>query len=196
MKMPKSEIERFVASKEKWIAGKLALTAGQKEQRENFSLAYGDLLTYRDRLYPIEARAVNRIGFDDECFYIPPGLSPEQVKDACIQIYRLLAKRDLTDRVYDFSRQMSVMPYSVRVNNAKTRWGSCSAKRSLNFSWRLIMADDEVIDYVVVHELAHIREMNHSERFWGIVRGVLPDYQERRARLKALQLKLSGEDWG
>jgi predicted metal-dependent hydrolase len=57
------------------------------------------------------------------------------------------------------------------------------------------MADEDVIDYVVVHELAHIAEMNHSARFWAIVAGVLPDYKERQTRLKELQLRLSTEDW-
>jgi predicted metal-dependent hydrolase len=67
--------------------------------------------------------------------------------------------------------------------------------KSLNFSWRLVMADDAAIDYVVVHELAHITEMNHSPEFWAIVAGVLPDYKERRRRLKLLQLRLNSEDW-
>ena len=57
------------------------------------------------------------------------------------------------------------------------------------------MADDDVIDYVVVHELAHLREMNHSPRFWAIVESVLPDFRERKARLRGLQAKLSSENW-
>jgi len=75
------------------------------------------------------------------------------------------------------------------------RWGSCSSRGSLNFSWRIMMADDAVIDYVVVHELAHLVEMNHSPRFWAVVAGVLPDYSKRRARLRLLNKKLEGEDW-
>lgn len=118
-----------------------------------------------------------------------------QIKSACVQIYRMLAKRDLTEKTLDFAKQMSVMPTAVKINNAKTRWGSCSSKKSLNFSWRLIMADDDVIDYVVVHELAHITEMNHSARFWSIVEGVLPDYRKRKTKLKELQRRLNGEDW-
>ncbi|MDR2568929.1 MAG: M48 family metallopeptidase, partial [Oscillospiraceae bacterium] len=74
-------------------------------------------------------------------------------------------------------------------------WGSCSAKKSLNFSWRLIMADEDVIDYVVVHELAHLIEMNHSVRFWAVVERVLPDYRERQKWLRELQRKLNVEDW-
>ena len=96
---------------------------------------------------------------------------------------------------YDFAKRMDVTPTAIKINGAKTRWGSCSAKKSLNFSWRLIMADDDVIDYVVVHELAHIAEMNHSARFWALVEGALPDYQSRKAKLKALQQRLSIEDW-
>ena len=195
LKMPKRAIDEFVASKEKWINDKLAASGERRARRENFTLTYGDSVTYRGKQYQITKKAGNHAGFDDERFYMPPNLTPKQIKAACIQIYRMLAKRDLTNRVPDFAKQMSVMPASVKINAAKTRWGSCSGKKSLNFSWRLIMADDDVIDYVVVHELAHITEMNHSDRFWAIVAGVLPDYKERQKRLKELQRRLSGEDW-
>jgi hypothetical protein len=113
--------------------------------------------------------------------------------------YPIMAKdggrRDLTEKALGFAKQMSAIPAAIKINGAKTRWGSCSGKKSLNFSWRLIMAEDDVIDYVVVHELAHITEMNHSPRFWSVVESVLPDYRERRIKLKALQRRLSCEDW-
>ena len=195
LKMPVADIDKFVASKEKWIQTKLAQSTERAEQRENFTLAYGDTVTYRGRPYPIIVKDGGQIGFDDERFYLPPDLTPEQVKHACVQIYRMLAKRDLTDKVLSFAKQMNVMPISVKINGATTRWGSCSNKKSLNFSWRLIMADDDVIDYVVVHELAHITEMNHSARFWAIVSGILPDYKERQNRLKALQKVLRVQEW-
>lgn len=126
---------------------------------------------------------------------MPPNLNPEQIKSDCVQIYRMLAKRDLTNKVLDFAKRMAVMPIAIKINSAKTRWGSCSSKKSLNFSWRLIMADDDVIDYVVVHELAHITEMNHSTKFWTIVEDVLQDYRKRKIKPKELQRRLSGEDW-
>ena len=72
----------------------------------------------------------------------------------------------------------------ITVRDQRTRWGSCSAKGNLNFNWRLILAPGEVLDYVVVHELAHRREMNHSKRFWSLVEMVLPDYERRRRWLK------------
>jgi len=195
LKAPKRDIDKFVASKEKWITDKLAASNERREQRESFSLTYGDGILYRGKGYPIAAKPGDRVGFDDECFYMPPDLDSEQIKHACVRIYRMLAKRDLTNKVLNFAKQMSVTPIAVKINGAKTRWGSCSGKKSLNFSWRLIMAEDAVVDYVVVHELAHITEMNHSARFWAIVENVLPDYKERQKRLKELQKKLSTEDW-
>jgi len=195
LKAPKSAIDKFVASRENWIKEKLALSNLRLEQRGNFNLDYGDTVIFRGAQYPIAAKDGNRIGFDDKRFYMPPGLAVEYIKKACIDIYRLLAKRHLTARVQHYAALMSVAPLSVRINGAKTRWGSCSAKKSINFSWRLIMADDDIIDYVVVHELAHLIELNHSERFWAIVKEILPDVQAHKMKLKKLQNQLSAENW-
>jgi len=195
LRMPQSDIDRFVASKEKWIADKLPESIEQAERRENFSLAYGDFVTYRGKQYPIEAKEGNRAGFDHTRFYIPPEMEPEDIKAACVFIYRMLAKRLLTEKTLAFAKIMSVNPTTVRINGARTRWGSCSTKKSINYSWRLVMADDEVIDYVIIHELTHLMEMNHSASFWRIVESAIPDYQARRARLKELQIRLGSEDW-
>ncbi len=195
LKIPKADIDKFVASKEKWIADKLAESTERREQRDAFCLNYGDTIMYLGKMYPIAAKQGGRVGFDGERFYMPPDLNHDQIKYTCTRLYRMLAKHDLTNKVLDFAKRMNVQPIAVKVNGAKSRWGSCSGKKSLNFSWRLIMAENDVVDYVVVHELAHITEMNHSERFWAIVEGVLPGYQERRQRLKVLQDKLNAEDW-
>jgi len=195
LKMPKADIDRFVASKEKWIFEKLELISERMEKRDNFILNYGDTIIYRNQKYIISGREGNRMGFDNTSFYMPKDLNNEEIKYTCVEIYRRLAKRDLTKKVLDFAKIMGVSPSAVKISNAKTRWGSCSGKNSLNFSWRLIMADDDLIDYVVVHELAHIKELNHSERFWAIVEGILPDYRERKKRLKLLQNKIIDEDW-
>ena len=79
---------------------------------------------------------------------------------------------------------MQVTYGRITIRDQKSRWGSCSGKGNLNFNWRLILAPEEVLDYVVVHELAHRLEMNHSVRFWGHVERVLPDYKDRRLWLR------------
>lgn len=195
-RVPRHDIDRFVASKEKWIHDSLRKTIERSEKRESFALDYGGALLYRGREYPITARSGNKVGFADDAFYMPPALPPEEVRYACVQIYRMLARRYLISRTYDIAQKMGAMPAAVKINNAKKRWGSCSAKKSINFSWFLIMADDEVIDYVIVHELAHMTQMNHSAGFWSIVERVIPDYKARKARLSVLQKRISNEDWG
>ncbi|MDO4741600.1 MAG: M48 family metallopeptidase [Eubacteriales bacterium] len=95
--------------------------------------------------------------------------------------YIAQAKRALPQLVESYAAVMGVRPCAVRITSAQTRWGSCSAKGNICFSWRLMRMPREFVEYVVVHELAHLREMNHSPRFWAIVRAVLPDCDRRRA---------------
>jgi len=195
LRTPKYEIDKFITQKTAWISKKLAESGAQAARREGFTLGYGSLIPYRGAQYPIEAKEGGRAGFDGERFYAPPDLPPEQIKAACVRIYRKLAGRDLTQKTLAFAAQMRVSPEKIRITSARTRWGSCSGKKYINYSWRLIMAGDDVIDYVVVHELAHMTEMKHSERFWGIVARALPDYRRRKAGLKELQRRLAGENW-
>jgi len=139
---PKRDIDRFVASKAKWIEEKRAMMLA-REQRQ---------------------------------------AEPDPALEANL---RARAKDILPQRVAYFAEQMGVSPAQIKITGAKSRWGSCSSKGNLNFSWRLMLADEREIDYVVVHELAHLREMNHSPRFWAVVEAALPDYKERKKSLTA-----------
>ena len=94
------------------------------------------------------------------------------------------ANASLPEKIEYWSNIMNLYPSSVKVTSAKKRFGSCSAKNSLCFSLYLFDYPDEAIDYVVVHELAHIKEHNHSKRFWRVVENYLPDYKEREKLLK------------
>lgn len=190
-----ADIDAVVLSKKTWIEKQLTVHEHIKEQKQGFTLDYGDMVLYRGKEYPIKAKEGNLVGFDSSSFYMPDKFNHAQIRDAMIQIYKLLAKNVLTYKVGEFSKSMSLTPVAVKINSAKTRWGSCSGKNSLNFSWRLILATDDVIDCVVVHELSHIREHNHSDRFWAVVADVLPDYRQREEKLIKLQMRLSEEDW-
>ena len=98
--------------------------------------------------------------------------------------YRKEARRRITERAAYFAEKMGVDYGRIAIKAAKTRWGSCSAQGNLNFHWKLILMPPAILDYVVVHELAHRIEMNHSPRFWAQVERILPDYRERRRWLK------------
>jgi len=101
-----------------------------------------------------------------------------------IKTLRKTAKNILPNRVAYYSNIMGLKYGRITITGAKTRFGSCSSKGNLSFSYFLMEYPDEAIDYVVVHELAHLREMNHSSKFYKIVESVLPDYKERRKLLK------------
>lgn len=98
------------------------------------------------------------------------------------------AKRIFPERTAYFALRMAVDYGRITIREQKTRWGSCSSKGNLNFNWKLVLLAPELLDYVVVHELAHRREMNHSKDFWKIVEAELPDYRERRRRLKECRI--------
>lgn len=112
-------------------------------------------------------------------------LSQEQIKQLKIK-----ARETLHDRVKHFSSIMNVRPAKVKITSAVTRWGSCSGKNSLSFSFRNMLLPQDLIDYIVVHELAHIRVKNHSHVFYDEIAKYMPDYKERIAKLKEIQKKL------
>lgn len=195
LKMTIAEIDEFIASKEQWISAHLEKASAQSAARSAFTLDYGSQITLLGKAYSIMAGQTRRVSLSETGVMIPPGLSAVEVKRAVIMLYRAVAKDDLIDRTRRIAQMMGVKPAGIKITGAKTRWGSCSGKNNINFAWRLIMAGDKIIDYVVVHELAHISEHNHSPRFWAVVEGMLPDYKDRRRELRLLQKKLAIEDW-
>jgi hypothetical protein len=115
---------------------------------------------------------------------LPQTATPEQIKDA-VQVWLMRqAKRLFTERLDHFAPTLKVHWRKLSLSSAGTRWGSASADGSIRLNWRLIHFRPAVIDYVVVHELSHLRVMDHSPRFWDTVRAVVPDYAQLRSQLK------------
>ena len=100
--------------------------------------------------------------------------------------YISIARDIFTRKTAYYARIMGVSYGRIAIREQKTRWGSCSSKGNLNFNWKLVLMPPEILDYVVVHELAHRKEMNHSPAFWAVVEKELPDYRRRREELKRL----------
>ena len=108
-------------------------------------------------------------------------------KDAAPQLEKALREKArllFSQRLQHFAARLDVPAPPLALSSARTRWGSCSLKTGIRLNWRLIHFSEDVIDYVVAHELAHLREMNHSERFWAVVAELLPNYMELRAELQ------------
>lgn len=101
-----------------------------------------------------------------------------------VQKLREQAREVLTKRTDYYKEILRVDYQRIRIGNQKTRWGSCSSRGTISYNWHLILMPEPIIDYVVVHELCHLVEMNHSPSFWKKVSEVLPDYQSRRKWLK------------
>ncbi len=105
--------------------------------------------------------------------------------------YKERAYDVISERVAQYARQYNFTPKQVKITSAKTRWGSCSPNGILNFTWRLVMAPLDVIDYVVVHELVHLRVKNHSSKFWKVVESIYPEYKKQRKWLRENGEKLN-----
>ena len=128
-------------------------------------------------------RAIRKDSWLD--IWVPAGLdSTEPIVRVVHKWYGLQAQRVLAQRVLHYAEPFGVQPMRVLVRNQSSRWGSCASDGSLRFCWRLILAPQRVLDYVVVHELSHLRHPHHQRPFWACVESILPEYKELRAELK------------
>ena len=111
-----------------------------------------------------------------------PG-EPEFLARRVTEWLRREARRDLERAVARHAKALGRKPGGLRVGDPKSRWGSCSSKGVLTFSWRLVLAPPRVLDYLAAHEVAHLKEMNHGRKFWALVERLDPDYEAARAWL-------------
>jgi predicted metal-dependent hydrolase len=140
----------------------------------------------RGRRAPLEARerdGVVEIWFDNE--RVPADAAAEDLRPAVWAYLRALARRELAARAEALARQLGAPVRRVIVRNQKSRWGSCSVRGTISLNWRLIQVPEAVRDYIILHELTHLRHLNHSPRFWAAVEEVCPDYQAAEAWLKS-----------
>ena len=115
---------------------------------------------------------------------LPHDAGPAQIRDAVQSWLQRQARRVFEERCREFAPRLGVRVKRLSLSSAATRWGSASADGSIRLNWRLVHFALPTVDYVVAHELAHLREMNHSAAFWDVVRSVMPDYEAARGQLK------------
>ena len=180
---PMEHIERLVSKKSSWIRQKIAeVIKRPKPLTKEF--VGGEGFLYLGKLYKLHIvdDASLIIELKDR-LYISKNSLP-QARQVIVQWYKKEALKIIRERCAWYAKITGYKPASVKITNAQKRWGSCGPKGTLNFSWRLIMAPVEVIDYLVVHELVHIGQPDHSKLFWTEVESILPDYKKREKWLK------------
>lgn len=192
---PQKVVADFVGQHQQWISTHHGAVARQVAERENFELRFGTKLLFLGHEFSLVPVDIASVGFDGQRFYAYAQMPAEELRTSLVGIYRTMAKKVLSTMVEEMAKHMGLKPKAVKINGARSRWGSCSSAGNLNFSWYLVMAEEATIRYVVVHELAHLFEMNHSPSFWRIVEQVLPNYKAEREKLKILQKKLSVQCW-
>jgi predicted metal-dependent hydrolase len=195
-----AEVEQALRAKSDWILRKLheqhehaqRVQAARIEWRDGTSVPFlGDtvivVLDPRVTGAMLNADAVGLPGVPRMTLHLglPQGAAQEQIREAVQSWLQRQARRLFEERCRHFAERLGVRVKRLSLSSASTRWGSASADGSVRLNWRLVHFALPVIDYVVTHELAHLREMNHSTAFWEVVRSVLPDFEHSRGVLRS-----------
>ncbi len=187
-------IQNILKNKSRWILNKLNHVHLTKHSRTN-KLKDGDAIPYLGNFLKLTIRECDGFGEsvtlvqDKLIVALRPGITG--LNQIVEQWYRVRARQILKEKIERYAKLMVVDYNRIYLKGQKTVWGSCSRKHNLNFNWRLLMTPESIIDYVVVHELAHMKEMNHSKKFWQIVAGYCPEWQQRRKWLRENTMKLN-----
>ena len=184
-----AEIENALRDKERWILRKLVEWRDHARRRERLTVRWEDGAQVAVLGQPVRMRldpSARSIALNGDTLHIglPAGADAEQMSDAVQAWLQTRARALFAERLAIYGPQLGVTPSRWRLSSARTRWGSCAADGSIRLNWRLVHFPLDIVDYVVVHELAHLREMNHGPRFWATVQAVLPEFETARRQLK------------
>jgi len=187
-------IEKFVKSKGDWILKKTKEMFEPVKKITARTYEEGSKFLYLGKEYPIAIQIDTSIkkaeaSFQNETFTIVGKTGEEdEVKTALEKFYRKKCRQKIKKRADYYQKNcqklFKVKYKEIAIKEEKGRWASCSSERNMNFNWRLIMAPDHVIDYIVVHEMCHLAHMNHSKSFWTLVGKIMPDHEKRSDWLK------------
>jgi hypothetical protein len=183
LRAPAEYIEEIIWQKRSWIVRKFD-EMKRRPRQSGHEYAEGEIFLFLGREYPLHILQDGSITIErSDKLYVSGTLLPD-IKNHIRRWYREEAHKEIQARCMWFSMKTGHVPTTIRITDARQRWGSCTHKGGLNFSWRLVQAPPEIVDYVVVHELVHISQPDHSRKFWNKVREILPDYERRRKWLR------------
>ncbi len=179
------DIDAVVSKNLEWISRKKDDIARKSVHIKKKEYIDGEKFFFLGNLYELQIRddIDYSFRFNGSAFVVNAG-SLIHARKLFEQFYRLSARDIIPKRTKQFSAIIGVDVNRISITSADKRWGSCSSRRNLNFSWKLIMAPSKVIDYVIVHEISHLFELNHSPKFWAVVAQLFPEYKTYRHWLK------------
>ena len=186
MRAPWREIEGFLHEKARWILKKLAAREAAGKPRSIFGESGETLPLHGHEVVLVVSqskRAVNLVGTDLHVS-VPEPHRRGTVRALLLRWLKSRALEALAPRVAHYAARVSLPPPPLRLSNARTQWGVCMSSGRIRLSWRLVHLDPELADYVVAHEVAHLVELNHSERFWALVEWLYPHWREARERIE------------
>lgn len=183
-------IENFVKKNIQWINKKRELIKKQAVSRKIRKAVDGELFPFRGKEYPLKLieTADKNIYFDGDFFYLSRNLSEKACRMFEI-FYRKQAQIILKNKLEYFSSKYKIKYNNFKITSGKKRIASCSSDKNLNFSWRLLFADESILDYIILHELIHTQELNHSKNFWKKLEKIMPDCKNQRKELKKYEFE-------
>ena len=186
-----SDIEAFVLSKSAWLRKHLKVQEQRDEKRE---LVTGNEVYFQGKVFVLECKeeeCCKKITLElteDKFHIVMSKETPQEVLQLLFDnFYKSRAIETIAPMVEQWSKRMSLYPKKIGFRKAKRRWGSCSSQNSLSFNYYLMKLPLPIVEYVVVHELAHIKEKNHSKDFWSVVEEFLPHYRELVKELREFE---------
>ncbi len=191
--LPEKKIETLVKKKSNWIKSKIARFQEIQSQHREKEYVTGESLSYLGMTHRLEivSGAAGEVKREQGFFHVQVAtdVNDEErkpyIKERLESWYREHALEYLREQSGRYAKEIGVVPSSIGIKGYRSRWGTCHSDGRIYFNWRIILAPPSVVNYLVVHELCHLLQADHSKNFWRCVESVLPDYAERRKWLKA-----------
>lgn len=183
--LPEYEIYKFIEEKDDWIKSRINKVKLKASTYPDL-ISYQKFLLFGTKYKTMKLMSGKSAKFENGFCYVPNLDTQKELVHKVVLVYKRLANKWLKQRTDEISQAIGIKYNSFKVSDTKGRWGACTSKKEINLNFRVVCLAPALIDYVIVHELAHIKEMNHSPKFWVIVQSILPDYKKRRKAIKEL----------
>jgi predicted metal-dependent hydrolase len=189
--LSEQRIEAIIQQRRQWIQQKLRLQSEQVPARAKEYVS-GESFSYLGKNYRLKVIEHVPTEVKLKCGMLQVGVYPnipqqdkqDYIRQQLVQWYQYHAKERLQEKTHRFARMLNVKPRSISIRDFSSRWGSCLVTDDISYNWRIVIAPHAIVDYVVVHELCHLLEHNHSEPFWKTVGKIIPNYRECKEWLK------------